>query len=589
MNSVWRIHSKRADFAAISEKFNIDQVVARVIRNRDIERDEDIDAYLRGDLSYAHKPTDMADMILGAEIIKNKILQGKSIRIISDYDVDGVMSNYILFDGLKNVGAKVSYEIPDRMLDGYGINERIIRDAHNDGIDTIITCDNGIAAFGAIALAKELGMTVVVTDHHEIPYEEDEKANKIYKLVEADAVIDIKRQDCQYPFKGLCGAGVAYKFIRQLYSDMDIPWENEDKYIEMLAIATVCDVMDLKDENRIYVKRGLKLLEKTTNIGLDALLSVNDLKGKKISSYHIGFVIGPCINATGRLESAKRGLELLLSTDKNEAIKLAEELKSLNITRKDMTNKGVIEALELVERNYINDTVLVIYMPELHESLAGIVAGKVKENYYRPTFVITKGENEMLKGSGRSIEGYNMFEKLTDCKDILSKFGGHELAAGLSLKEENLDILRNRLNSQHGLTQKELTPVVMIDVPMPISYITPELVEQLTILEPFGKGNEKPIFAQADLGIKNVRFMGKDNQFIKIWFQDKKGFVIEAVDFNANKFIDCIKMWFSDEECDKMFKGLSNNIRLDVAYYPDINTYAGRTTVQLRPVLYNKA
>ncbi len=589
MESVWRIYGKKADFAAISKKYNIDQVVARIIRNRDMENYEDIDMYLRGTLKDTHEPGDMADMKLGTEIIKDKILSGKKIRIISDYDVDGVMSNYILLDGLKKAGADVSYEIPDRMLDGYGINERMIKEAYEAGIDTIVTCDNGISAFGAIELAKELGITVVVTDHHEVPFEEDENGKKVYKLVGADAVIDIKRQNCPYKFKGLCGAGVAYKFIRQLYGTMELPWEDEDRYIEMLAIATVCDVMDLKDENRIYVKHGLKLLENTKNIGLDALLYVNDLKGKKLSTYNIGFVIGPCINATGRLESAKRGLELLLSTDREEAREIAQEMKSLNTTRKDMTNKGVLEAITLVENKYINDTVIVILMPELHESLAGIVAGKVKEHYYKPTIVLTKGEDGILKGSGRSIDGYNMFEKLTSCKDVLLKFGGHELAAGLSLNEENLDILRNKLNENHDLTDKELTPVVMIDVPMPVSYITPELVEQLTILEPFGKGNEKPIFAQANLGIKGVRFMGKDNQFIKIWFQDSKGFVIEAIDFNANKFIECIKLWFSDEECDRMLKGLSNDIRLDVAYYPDINTYNGRTTVQIKPVLYQKA
>lgn len=589
MESKWVVYGKKADFKAIGEQFNIDQVIARVIRNRDVIGDDAIDMYLRGSLKNVHNPALMADMEKGCQIIRDKIIEKKHIRIISDYDVDGVMSNYILLKGLMEAGALVSYEIPDRMQDGYGINERIIRDAYEAGVDTIITCDNGIAAFSAVELGKELGMTIVVTDHHEVPYEVDENGEKHHALVPADAVIDIKRVDCGYPYKGLCGAGVAYKFIRHLYKLMDIDWPDEGKYLEMLAIATQCDVMELTDENRIYVKEGLKLLARTANLGLQALLEVNQLKGKPLYSYHLGFVIGPCINATGRLESAKRGLELLLCEDKEKAYELADELKQINITRKDMTNKGVDDAIALVNSNDEIDNVLVIYMPALHESLAGIVAGRIRETFYRPVFVITDGEGDMVKGSGRSIEGYHMYDALTECKDLLTKYGGHELAAGFSLEKRNLEAFKKRLLEKQKLTEDELTPVVRIDVPMPLSYITPKLVDELALLEPFGKGNEKPVFAQAGLGVKSARLMGAEGRFIRIYFQDEHGFVMEGIDFNANKFIDYIKMWFSDEECDKMLSGLPNNIKIDVAYYPDINEYNGRCTLQIKPVLYRKS
>lgn len=589
MESKWVVYGKKADFKDIGQKFNIDQVTARVIRNRDIIGDDAIGGYLNGTLSNTHNPALMADMDKGCQIIRDKILEEKHIRIISDYDVDGVMSNYILLKGLMEAGANVSYEIPDRMQDGYGINERIIRDAYDAGVDTIITCDNGIAAFSAIELGKALGMTIVVTDHHEVPYEVNSQGEKNALLVPADAVIDIKRADCDYPYKELCGAGVAYKFIRHLYKIMGLAWDDDSKYLEILAIATQCDVMELTDENRIYVREGLKLLPNTANFGLQALLEVNQLKGKPLYSYHLGFVIGPCINATGRLESAKRGLELLLCDNKEEALALAEELKELNITRKEMTNKGVEEAIAIVNLSERVDNVLVIYMPGLHESLAGIVAGRIRENFYRPVFVITDGEGDMVKGSGRSIEGYHMFDALTECKDLLTKFGGHELAAGFSLEKRNLEAFRERLLKKQRLTEEELTPVVRIDVPMPINYITSRLVEELALLEPFGKGNEKPVFAQAGLGIKSARLMGAEGRFIKIFFQDENGFVMEGVDFNANKFLDCIKMWFSDEECDKMLKGLPNSIKIDVAYYPDVNEYNGRCTLQIKPVLYRKS
>ncbi len=588
MEAVWKVYGKRADFKAIGEKYNIDQVVARVIRNRDVISDEEINLYLNGTMDDVYAPELMADMDKGCSIIMEKIQENKHIRIISDYDVDGVMSNYILLEGLKNAGAVVSYEIPDRMLDGYGINERIIQDAKKDGVDTIITCDNGIATFSAIELAKDLGMTVVVTDHHQVPFEEREGI-RTYKLVPADAVIDIQREDCQYPFKEICGAMVAYKFIKCLYDKMDLIWDNPDRYVEMVAIATVCDVMELTRENRIFVKKGLKLLKNPENIGLKSLLIVNEIYGRDIYSYHLGFVIGPCINATGRLESAKKGLELLLCNDADKAMILAQELLELNSARKDMTNRGVDEALKLVEEKLQDDKVLVVYMPKLHESLAGIVAGRIREIYYKPVFVVTNGEGGILKGSGRSIDGYHMFEALSGCKELLLKYGGHKLAAGFSLEQDKLNDFINALNANHGLTEEDLTPVVYIDVPMPMDYITPKLVQDLKLLEPFGKGNEKPVFGQSALGIKEARLIGKEGKILKILFQDSNGYITEGIDFNGNKLLDCIKMWFTDEECDKMLKGLPNNIKLDVAYYPDINEYNGRQRIQVKPVLYKKS
>lgn len=589
METKWTVCGKKADFKGIGERFQIDQVVARVIRNRDIVGDAEIERYLHGTLADAHDPADMADMESGCRIMAEKIRTGKAIRIISDYDVDGIMSNYILYDGLRSLGAEVSYEIPDRVADGYGINERMIREAHEAGIDTIITCDNGIAAFPAIELAKSYGMTVIVTDHHEVPYDMDADGNRHYRLVPADAVIDIKRQDCNYPYKGLCGAAVAYKFIRHLYTIMEQPWGNEERYIEFVAIATQCDVMELTDENRIYVKKGLEILPRTTNAGLQALIAVNQLAGKQIYSYHLGFVLGPCLNATGRLESAKKGLELLLCDDEEETMRLAEEMKDLNRLRKEMTEEGVQRALEQVDCHLAEDKVLVVYLPELHESLAGIVAGRVREQYYRPVFVVTRSESGLLKGSGRSIDGYHMFDALTECEYLLSKYGGHAMAAGFSLEEKNLDSFREALNRNQHMTEENMTPVLRLDVPMPMSYVTPKLVEDLRLLEPFGNGNEKPVFGQAQMKIKQAKFLGREQKYIRITFMDSDGYCTEGIDFHANNFITCIKLWFSEEECDKMLKGLPNDIILDVAYYPDVNVYGGYETVQVKPVMYRKS
>lgn len=584
----WVIYGKRADFNDISAKYGIDPVVARIITNRDVYGDEAINMYLNGSYDSTHNPVLMKDMDKGCRLMMDKIRSNSKIRIVSDYDVDGVTSNYILLEGLIRAGADVSYEIPDRIKDGYGINERIIREAHADNIDTIITCDNGIAAFTAIDLAKELGMTVIVTDHHEVPYEEVD-GERVYRYVNADAVIDHKRPDCEYPFKGLCGAGVAYKFIQHLYKLMEIPWPHPDWLVDILAIGTQCDVMDLIDENRIYVKEGLRILQKTDNIGLSALIGANGLEGKKLSSFHLGFVIGPCINATGRLESAKRGLELLRCQEAEKAKVVAEELTNINQERKSMTQAGVKRAIEIVAEEYMDDNVLVVYMPDLHESLAGLVAGKIREEYYKPVLVVTKTEEGILKGSGRSIEGYHMFDELTKVKDLLLKFGGHEMAAGFSLAEDNLQLLREALNNNEQLSEEELTPLVRLDCAMPISYISEKLINELFLLEPFGKANEKPQFAQKNLRVKRVYEIGKNGQYLKIIFCDENGYSVTAMEFRKEYFLNCIKVWFNQEECDKMLKGQDTNVVLDVVYYPSINEFAGKKTIQIQPISYKKS
>lgn len=582
METNWRIYAKKADFNALAAKYNIDPVVARVIRNRDITTDQEIEMYLYGGLNMAHEPLLMKDMDAGTDIMIRKISEHKKIRIISDYDVDGVMSNYVLLKGLGDAGADVSFEIPDRMKDGYGINERIIKKAVEDGIDTIITCDNGIAAVSAIALAKESGLTVIVTDHHE---EQKER-------VTADAVIDIKQSDCTYPYKEICGTTVAYKFIKCLYQKLDLPL-TQNAFLEFVAIATVCDVMALTDENRIYVREGLKKLRATDNVGLRALLRAAGLDdGRALNSFHLGFVIGPCINATGRLESAERGLRLLCSDNMEEAEKLAEELISLNETRKGMTVQGVEEAVRIIEEQGMEQYhVLIVYVPGLHESLAGIVAGRLREKYYKPVIILTDSEadSRMLKGSGRSIEGYHMFEAIQECSSCLEKFGGHELAAGLSLRKERYTEFLTAMNEKETMTEEVLTPKLFIDVPMPASYVYFQLVEQLNALAPFGKGNEKPVFAEAGLRAAAARILGKNRNVLKLTLEDKEGRRFDGIYFEPEEFINNIKEWFTEQECDKMLNGSACNIYLDIAYQPDINEYMGRKSIQLKIINYRKS
>ena len=561
----WMIAAKRADFQAIAQRFGIDQVTARLIRNRDVVGDEAIHEYLHGTREQMHSPWLMKDMEKTVDILTEKIRAGSRIRIIGDYDIDGVMSTYILLKSLEGLGADVDHVIPNRITDGYGINEHLIEQAYQEGRDTIITCDNGIAARTQIERAKALGMTVLVTDHHEVPFE-DTTEGRIEVLPPADAIINPKQKACTYPFSSLCGAGVALKLVEALYQRLQPDTDIVDRMLEYAAIATIGDVMDLVKENRIIVKEGLKRLHHTTNMGLLELIRVNNLEPQNISPYHIGFVIGPCLNASGRLDTARRSLKLLCADNQEEAARLAGDLKSLNDSRKEMTNQGVEQAIRLVETTDLkNDSVLVVYLPECHESLAGIIAGRIREKYHKPSFVLTQGE-EGVKGSGRSTECYSMYEKLCECREYLTKFGGHPMAAGLSLEEDNIEPFRRKLNELSGLEPEDFIEKVSIDVPMPINYIRKELIQELKILEPFGKGNEKPVFAQKGLRVLRSRVLGSGRNVVKMQVADEAGYTMEAI-------------YFGDG--DKFCEDIRGKQTLSVVYYPEINSYMGRETVQI--------
>lgn len=562
----WVVSAKKADFQQIANKFGIDPVVARLIRNREQITDEEIDTYLHGKITELHSWKLLKGMESLLDILTEKIKEQKKIRIIGDYDIDGVCSTYILLKGLKRAGAAVDVDIPDRMKDGYGISRELIDLAKEAGTDTIITCDNGISAIEQIAYAKELGMTVLVTDHHEVPYEEQEDGSIRTFLPDADAIVNPKQEDCGYPFKGICGGMVAFKVICGLYEKLGIPFKEAEELIPFAAIATVGDVMDLVDENRILVKDGLRRLQNPENEGLKALIRVNNLENREITAYHIGFVLGPCMNASGRLSTAKRALQLLLSQDVKEASVLAEDLKNLNDSRKDMTAKGVEQAVELVETtDLLYDRVLVIYLPDCHESLAGIIAGRIRERYTRPVFVLTRAE-EGVKGSGRSIEAYHMFQEMVKCKELLTKFGGHPMAAGLSLPEENVEAFRRKLNENCVLTQEDMIEKIVIDVPMPMSYVTIPLIRQLSQLEPFGKGNTKPVFAQKKLRFVDCRVFGKNRNVVKMQGKDEFGFTAECI-------------WFGDG--DDFLEKLREKECWDVIYYPSVNVFRGRESIEM--------
>lgn len=561
----WVISAKRADFKEMAASFGIDQVTARLIRNRDIVGEEHIRKYLYGDRTCLYDPFLMKDMDKVTEILQEKIQERKKIRVIGDYDIDGVMSTYILLTGLKGVGASVDHVIPDRMKDGYGLNENLIQQAREENIDTIITCDNGIAASSQIQRGKEMGMTILVTDHHDIPFQVIDGEKKEL-LPPADAVVNPKQEGCTYPFSGLCGAGVALKVMEALYRKMQPERDIADELLEFAAIATVGDVMDLKDENRILVKEGLKRLHKTSNLGLQELCRVNNLEPENITPYHIGFVLGPCLNATGRLDTAKRALKLLCSDQREEASHLAGDLKSLNESRKELTAEGVEEAIALVEHTELkNDSVLVVYLPECHESLAGIIAGRVREKYHKPTFVLTRGK-EGVKGSGRSTESYSMFEKMSECGEYLTKYGGHPMAAGLSLEEKNIEPFRKKLNELSGLKPEDFVEKVTIDVPMPVNYIRKDLIQEMQLLEPFGKGNEKPLFAQKGLRIMDVRVFGKNRNVVKIKLADEMGYPMDGIYFGDGDL-------FLEEIRDKK--------TIAIVYYPEVNVYQGRENLQV--------
>lgn len=570
----WFVTMKKADFNGIAEKYQISPIIARLMRNRDVIGDEAIDFYLNGTVEDLYDGLLMKDMDRAVDILKEKIEEGKKIRVIGDYDIDGVNATYILQQGLAGLGADVDTDIPDRIKDGYGLNQMLIDRALEDDVDTIITCDNGIAAMNEIAYGKEQGMTIVVTDHHEVPYLE-ENGEKKYLLPPADAVVDPHRADCGYPFKGLCGAAVAYKLVEVLYrvsgkSEQEVE-HLQESLMENVAIATIGDVMDLVGENRVFVKNGLELLKTTKNEGLHALMQCTGVDTANLNTYHIGFVLGPCINAGGRLDTAKRALELLNASNRREAVTLAADLKELNDSRKEMTEEGVEEAVRQIESSsWKDDQVLVVYLPKCHESIAGIIAGRIKERYYRPTFVLTRGETG-VKGSGRSIEAYDMFAEMSRCRELFTKFGGHKLAAGLSLEEENVEVFRKRINELADLTEDDLQMKVSIDMRLPFPYINEELIHELKILEPFGKGNGKPLFAESKLRVIQPRIFGKNRNVLKCRLEDQQGNQMEAVYFGEVE--DCLQQ-------------MEKKQIMSFTYYPSINEYMGRRTIQLTIVNY---
>ena len=613
MRPKWTIMSKRADFAEIGRKFGIDPVVARVITNRGICGDDNINMYLNGGADLLHDPGLMKDLPEGCRIVMDKLENGSRIRIISDYDVDGVTSNYILLLGLRKVWAQihgarpeeceiVDYDIPHRIHDGYGIKNRLIDAAKADGVDTIITCDNGIAAFEQIKYAKTIGMTVIVTDHHQVPYQENGDGTKTYTLPPADAVIDNQRVDCQYPFKGLCGAGVACKFIQYLYRLCGIDEREIQEFFEVLGLATNCDMMDLVDENRIFVKYALESLKDSRNPGLNALMRLSGKNEKKITTYDLGFLIGPCINAAGRLGDARTSLEFLLEKNAAKAETKAAELIQINNDRKSMTENGVKLITKMLEdatiAGKIGDTatladrVIVAYIPDVHESVVGIIASKLKEAYSRPVMIFTDSEHAgILKGSGRFIESYNMYEHLSRVKSYFREFGGHAMAAGFSIESSRLGELRRVLNEQCALTDEDITPKVRIDVGMPLQYLARQsmrITEQLYLLEPYGKGNRKALFGQANVPVRKASILGKNRNLLKLVLDIGENQYMEAIYFDPDEFVNNIKQWFGADECDKMLNGRPNKVVIDMVYYPEINEFRNTRNVQIRLERYDK-
>ena len=576
----WLLINKKADFKAIGEKFQIDQVTARIIRNRELIEEEDIRKFLSGDLKDLYDPHLLKDGDRLVDILVEKIQEKKAIRIIGDYDIDGVMASFVLKTALDRCGAKASIQIPDRIHDGYGLNLKLIEKAHEDGTDTILTCDNGIAAIEEIAYAKQLGMTVLVTDHHEIPFD-DVDGTRVYKCSQADAIVNPHQQDCAYPYKYLCGAAVAWKVVCLLYERMDIDFAEAAVLLENVAFATVGDIMSLTDENRILVKEGIKRIRKTQNIGMKAIIAQCGLEASQIDAFHFGFVLGPCINASGRLDTAKRALELFFQTNPATAMQIANELVTLNEERKELTKEGVDAAVRFYEENDCEkDDILVIYLPEVHESIAGIIAGRIREKYYKPTFVLTKAE-EGAKGSGRSTEEYSMYEEMCKCQDLFTKFGGHPMAAGLSLPEENITIFRKRINELANLSEADKKQKVRIDVPMPMGYVSQDLVREFSVLAPFGKDNTKPVFADRNVAIKRLWIMGKNRNVLKLSLVTEQGVPVTGIYFcDIDNFCAYVEEKYGKAQLDAAFDGKENNIRLSFIYFPKINSFRGVDEVQ---------
>lgn len=580
----WLVAAKKADFQEWSRKFKIDQVLARIIRNRDVETQEDVEKFLHGTMADCYSPWLLQGMKQGADLLQKEIARGSNIRVIGDYDVDGVCSTYILTEGLQKLGAKVDTAIPHRMKDGYGLNDQLILEAKEAGIDCIVTCDNGIAAADQVALAKELGMRIIITDHHEVPFEESMGVRREI-LPPADVIIDPKRENCKYPFKNICGGVVAYKLIQAL-SEWEAHQNREallNSLLPFAAMATVCDVMELKDENRIIVKHGLKLMGSTTNFGLKALLEVNGLEPAKVTAFHLGFVIGPCLNATGRLDTALRALELLQARDRAEAVTIATELKELNDSRKNLTLQGVAEAQKQIEqRELYKDNVMLVYLPQVHESLAGIIAGRIREKYHHPVFVLTDGE-EGIKGSGRSIDAYHMYDSMVAVKQYFTKFGGHKLAAGLSMKKEDLEPLRIALNEKAQLVEEDFIPKVHIDVPMPMEYASFALAKEMDLLEPFGVGNPKPLFAQKDVKFVGAKRIGAGGNFARFSVELVGNGYPQRTDLmyfgDLDAFCGFLDERYGEGSADKLFAGTAC-YKVSVTYQIGINSYRGKESLQ---------
>ncbi|QFJ54567.1 single-stranded-DNA-specific exonuclease RecJ [Pseudobutyrivibrio xylanivorans] len=581
--SKWILQRKSADYAGLSAKLGVDPVIVRLMVNRGLSTYEEMEEYLHPRMDKLPDPHLFADMDLACELLMEAIDEGVKIRVVGDYDVDGIMSTYILTSAIREVGGDVDYAVPHRMVDGYGINPDMVQQAYDEGVRFIITCDNGIAAAPAIDLAKELGMTFVVTDHHEVPFElAEDGVTKIQKLPNADAVVDPKRDDCNYPFKGICGAQVAWKLTEVLFEFLGLEKEMSDAYLQFAAIATVCDVMELKGENRATVYHGIKAIERTENIGIDALLARTELKGKPLSCYHLGFIIGPCLNASGRLDTASRAIELLFETDNAKALAMANELVELNTQRKNMTQIGIDKARELIENSDLSqDRVLVVYIPELHESLAGIVAGRIRESYNKPVLVITDAEDG-AKGSGRSIPAYNMFEELTGVKDVFTKFGGHPMAAGVSLPTEKVEELRTRLNERCTLTEDDMQEVIKIDCDMPLAYISEELVDSIDLLAPFGTGNTKPLFALKNVPILKAAYIGKEGQYLRLTVQAENGTPMTAMLFrNVPEFEALVAEKYGATAWQALTSGQPTNVAMDLIYEPSINEFRGNRSIQI--------
>lgn len=579
----WRLYAKKADFAAISKAYGINQVTARIMRNRGVETKEEIESYLKGDLDYLSDPALMKDADKAASLLEAAIANNELIAISSDFDNDGIFSGLLLKEAIIELGGRAAIFTPNRVMEGYGVNSRIVEESNAKGASVLLTCDNGIAAFEAIEEAKKLGMTVIVTDHHEVPFEEHD-GKKTYLLPKADAIVDPKQEDCAYPFKSLCGTGVAYQLMTLLFRRMKRTMSRQEIFLQYTAIATVADVMELVGENRILVRKGLSYLNHTNHIGLRALMEVCGISPEQVRAYHIGFILGPCFNAAGRLDTIVHALALLESKEYDQALALAGELWAMNEERKELTRVGTERAVELIEHaTWKDEHVYLVYIKDCHESVAGIIAGRLRERYYRPVLVFTDASEEgQIKASGRSIDDYDMFTELSAFRSLFLRFGGHKMAAGLTMEKKNLETLRDGLNARCTLTQTQLMPLVMIDAAMPLGYISEEVIADLEKLEPFGRANEKPLFAQQHLSVLRLSRIGKNRNVVKMSVMGPEGIIMDALYFgDTDVFFDFLEEEYGRDNVAAALRGMRNTIDIGVTYYPQINEFQGKRSLQI--------